>query len=63
MPGEAATAPGSGQKAEPEPAAETFDWVDIELYRLGDSDEYELPNGDVVIGREAALAALGIEDV
>lgn len=64
VPGEASTVPDGGPKVAPapEPAAETVDWVDVELYRLGDSDEFELPNGDVVIGREAALAALGIED-
>lgn len=38
------------------------DVVDIELYRIGDSEVFELPNGAKVVGAEAARAALGLEE-
>lgn len=46
--------------AEPAPSP---DVVNIDLYRIGDENSswYELPNGDKVQGRNAALRALGVE--
>lgn len=48
--------------AEPAPSPDVAaDVVDIELYRVGESNWYELPNGDKVQGRDNALRALGVE--
>jgi hypothetical protein len=35
--------------------------IDIEIYRLADSDYFDLPNGQIVQGENAVLDALGIE--
>lgn len=55
---------GTASAAPPEtvPPGPVADTVDIELYRVGDSHWYELPSGERVNGRAAALEALGVED-
>lgn len=48
--------------SEAEPASSTEpDVVNIDIYRIGESTWYELPNGVKYNGRAAALAALGVE--
>lgn len=39
-----------------------IDTIDLDLYRVGDTDVYALPNGAEVVGVAAARTALGITD-
>lgn len=57
---DAEPAPPSGEDAEEED--EGPDVVDVELYRVVGSSYYDLPNGERVNGRAAALRALGVDD-